>query len=105
MIKFDNSWDKIFSNPKFTPNFESYCKFIDDFYEKFGKSINPSKENVFKVFKLCPIESIKVVFLGQDPYPGKGVADGLAFSTLTIIKHLFHFRILTRKLVMNTMCK
>lgn len=42
-------------------------------------SYQPSKENIFKVFEV-PISSIKVVILGQDPYPSVGDATGLAFS-------------------------
>ena len=45
-----------------------------------GLEIAPSRENVFRAFKL-PLGDVKVLILGQDPYPGEGVADGLAFST------------------------
>lgn len=41
-------------------------------------SFQPAPENIFRVFK-APLESIKVVLLGQDPYPTKGVAVGLSF--------------------------
>lgn len=44
------------------------------------KEFFPSKENIWKA--LIPIESIKVVILGQDPYPTPGNACGLAFSVL-----------------------
>ena len=44
------------------------------------KDFFPSKENIWKA--LIPIESIKVVILGQDPYPTPGNACGLAFSVL-----------------------
>ena len=45
-----------------------------------GLEIAPERENVFRAFRL-PLDRIKVVIVGQDPYPGVGVADGLAFST------------------------
>ncbi|HKL75076.1 MAG TPA: uracil-DNA glycosylase [Halanaerobiales bacterium] len=41
----------------------------------------PSKGNIFRAFRKCPYEAVKLVILGQDPYPGKGIADGLVFST------------------------
>lgn len=41
----------------------------------------PKYENIFRAFVLCPVEDVKVVIFGQDPYYLKGVADGLAFST------------------------
>jgi len=43
-------------------------------------SICPAKENVFKAFQLCPLSNCKVIFLGQDPYPQKGVATGILFG-------------------------
>lgn len=42
--------------------------------------LQPAPENIFRAFKLCPPEKLKVVIIGQDPYPG-GQADGLAFSS------------------------
>lgn len=41
----------------------------------------PKKINIFKPFELCPLSKVKIVILGQDPYPKENVADGLAFST------------------------
>lgn len=40
----------------------------------------PDRQRVFHAFKLTPLHSVKVVVLGQDPYPTRGQADGLAFS-------------------------
>lgn len=45
-----------------------------------SNSVFPEKENVFKAFKSCPYKDLKVVILGQDPYPQKGYATGLAFA-------------------------
>lgn len=42
--------------------------------------ICPHKEDVFKAFKLCTFNNCKVIFLGQDPYPQKGVATGILFG-------------------------
>lgn len=44
------------------------------------KPICPMQGDVFKAFKLCPYDNLKVVMLGQDPYPQKGVATGLLFG-------------------------
>ncbi len=44
------------------------------------KDIAPTKENIFKVFELVSFEDVSVVILGQDPYPKKGDANGIAFS-------------------------
>jgi len=42
--------------------------------------IRPEPQNFFKALKLCPVNSVKVVILGQDPYHSAGLAQGLAFS-------------------------
>lgn len=48
--------------------------------EYLSKSVCPNQTDVFKAFKLCPFEDLKVVFLGQNPYPQKGVATGILFG-------------------------
>ena len=50
------------------------------------KEFLPSRENIWSA--LIPIDSIKVVILGQDPYPTPGNAHGLAFSVLPDVKPL-----------------
>lgn len=44
------------------------------------KPICPAQNNVFKAFEVCPYDKLKVVMLGQDPYPQKGVATGILFG-------------------------
>ncbi len=43
-------------------------------------AISPAQEDIFKAFQLCPYKDLKVVMVGQDPYPQKGVATGVAFA-------------------------
>lgn len=40
----------------------------------------PAQSDVFRAFELCPFNDLKVVMLGQDPYPQKGVATGVLFG-------------------------
>lgn len=40
----------------------------------------PSYHDIFKAFNLCPYDTLKVVMIGQDPYPQKGVATGILFG-------------------------
>lgn len=40
----------------------------------------PNIKDVFKAFKLCPYNKCRVVFLSQDPYPQRGVAQGVLFG-------------------------
>ena len=52
--------------------------FLEDERQKFV--IHPKENEVFQAFELTPIDQVKVVILGQDPYPTPGHAHGLAFS-------------------------
>jgi uracil-DNA glycosylase len=45
-----------------------------------GKTIYPSKDKIFRALEECPLDNVKVVILGQDPYHTPGVATGLAFD-------------------------
>jgi len=45
-----------------------------------GVAILPSPDDIFSALRLTPLASVRVVILGQDPYPTQGDAHGLAFS-------------------------
>ena len=45
-----------------------------------SNKIRPESQNFFKALALTPVNSVKVVILGQDPYHSPGLAQGLAFS-------------------------
>jgi len=47
---------------------------------KAGKEIFPHGNDIFNAFNLTPLEKVKVVIIGQDPYHGPGQAHGLCFS-------------------------
>lgn len=47
---------------------------------KDGKRFTPTMKNWFRAFEECPYDKLKIVMLGQDPYPGLNQADGIAFS-------------------------
>ena len=44
------------------------------------RRFTPPLRDVFRAFKECPYDDLKVVIVGQDPYPTINVADGIAFS-------------------------
>jgi uracil-DNA glycosylase len=48
--------------------------------KKAGKQVFPAGDEIFKAFAHTPLERVKVVILGQDPYHGPGQAHGLCFS-------------------------
>jgi uracil-DNA glycosylase len=47
---------------------------------KAGQTVYPPGNLIFNAFNLCPIDQVKVVIIGQDPYHGPGQAMGLSFS-------------------------
>lgn len=44
------------------------------------QTIYPAADNIFNAFHYCPLDKVKIVILGQDPYHGPGQAHGLCFS-------------------------
>jgi uracil-DNA glycosylase len=45
-----------------------------------GKRFTPTMKNWFRALEECPYDNLKVVIVGQDPYPTLDIADGIAFS-------------------------
>lgn len=43
-------------------------------------SLCPSPKNIFRAFRMCSLKDCKVIMIGQDPYPQKGVATGVLFG-------------------------
>lgn len=66
------------------PQFElPYMKHLKQFLleeKKAGKIIFPESKNIFNAFNSTPLDQVKVVILGQDPYHGPRQAHGLCFS-------------------------
>ena len=66
------------------PEFElPYMKQLKQFLleqKQAGKIIYPESKNIFNAFNSTPLEQVKVVILGQDPYHGPHQAHGLCFS-------------------------
>ncbi len=49
-------------------------------YQQHGNAIRPDRERIFNALHLTPVNQVKVIVLGQDPYHSPGLAQGLAFS-------------------------
>jgi uracil-DNA glycosylase len=54
--------------------------------KKAGKTVFPPGDEIFSVFSHTPLDQVRVVILGQDPYHGAGQAHGLCFSVRPGIK-------------------
>ena len=77
-VKIGGGWKE-----KLADEFEqSYFKELTEFVrgEYTSQTIYPEPKNIFRAFDLTPFDNVKVVILGQDPYHGKGQANGLCFA-------------------------
>ena len=78
------TWEEVFKTIKSKEYAASLSKFLDEEYAHH--KIYPERKNMFNAFKLTPLEEVKVVIFGQDPYHEPGQAMGLAFSVPDNIK-------------------
>ena len=72
------SWEEVFKEIKSKDYALRLSKFLDEEYA--NRKIYPKRSDMFNAFKLTPLEEVKVVIFGQDPYHEEGQAMGLAFS-------------------------
>ena len=78
-VKIGESWNTFLQNEFEKDYFKGIVRFLED-AKKQGKVIYPPEKLVFSAFNQVPLEKVKVVILGQDPYHGHGQAHGLSFS-------------------------
>lgn len=72
LSKIDPSWKSFF---------QQHNELLVEIFDSLDDSdITPTRENIFRAFEE-PLEKVRIVIFGQDPYPGVSVADGLAFSS------------------------
>ena len=72
LSEIDSSWYGVFA---------PHLGEINEIFLSLAESeFTPARQLIFSAFSL-PITEVKVLILGQDPYPAEGVADGLAFSS------------------------
>lgn len=74
-----SGWGKVFKPFIFSSEFENILTELHNMSSS-GKRFTPPLKDVFRAFEECPYDELKVVMVGQDPYPAFGVADGIAFS-------------------------
>jgi uracil-DNA glycosylase len=74
----ESGWDsvkKLVESPMFDDIIIKLVNEVDK-----GRRFTPIYKDIFNAFLECPYKDVKVVIIGQDPYPQLGVADGIAFS-------------------------
>ncbi len=84
-FQLDKSW-KVKLEEEFEKNyFKELISFVEGEYE--NNICFPPIEEIFNAFNHCHFDDVKVVIIGQDPYHGKGQANGLCFSVNDEISH------------------
>ena len=78
------TWSEVFEQIKSKDYALRLNAFLDEEYK--NHVIYPKRENMFNAFKLTPLENVKVVIFGQDPYHEPGQAMGLSFSVPSNVK-------------------
>lgn len=77
-VKIEKSWKEVLQTEFDKPYFATLADFVKREYAT--KKIFPPAPLIFNAFDQCPLDEVKVVILGQDPYHGPGQAHGLCFS-------------------------
>ncbi|HEX7675558.1 MAG TPA: uracil-DNA glycosylase [Bdellovibrio sp.] len=78
-IKLHSSWKSKLQSEFEKDSMKKLKAFLQSEY-KAGKKIYPRGDEYFAAMNLTPLEKVKVVIMGQDPYHGPGQAHGLSFS-------------------------
>ncbi len=75
-----NDWQLLLNQHLDSSEWQALTEKYNDEYRRYGDAIRPDKSFIFNALHLTPVDSVKVVILGQDPYHSRGLAQGLAFS-------------------------
>lgn len=81
------SWQQVLSHEFSQPYWQALQAFLTQ-EQAAGKTLFPAAELRFHALQATPLDQVRVVILGQDPYPTPGHAHGLSFSVLPGVKPL-----------------
>ncbi|MDO4758712.1 MAG: uracil-DNA glycosylase [Rikenellaceae bacterium] len=77
-VQIAPDWKALLQEEFEKPYFRTLTDFVREEYAT--RRIYPRGSNIFRAFDKCPLDRLKVVIIGQDPYHGPGQANGLCFS-------------------------
>lgn len=86
MAMIDNDWLPCLKNEFGKPYYKELYNFVKNEYCE--RVIYPKSEDIFNAFHFTPLENVKVLLLGQDPYHNENQAHGLSFSVLPTQKDI-----------------
>lgn len=78
MSAIDNDWLEAIGKEFKKTYYKELYQFVKSEYERYV--IYPPADDIFNAFHFTPLNQVKVVILGQDPYHNAGQAHGLCFS-------------------------
>lgn len=79
------SWQNFLQQQQQQEYFEQIQSYVANARQQ-GKVVYPPEDDVFSAFTATPLDQVKVVILGQDPYHGPDQAHGLSFSVKPGVK-------------------
>ena len=82
-----SDWDTFLHNELQQPYMQKTLNAVENRRAQ-GVAVYPPESLVFNAFDVTPLNDIRVVILGQDPYHGEGQAHGLCFSVLPEVKKI-----------------
>ena len=85
LVKINESWKKLLDSEFNSEYFKNLIAFVKEDYSK--TTCYPKGSQIFNAFDFCPINDLKVVIIGQDPYHRVDQANGLCFSVNKGIPH------------------
>lgn len=77
-ITIEASWKEILKEEFEKPYFQNLINFVKSEYQQHV--CYPKGNQIFAAFNSCPLNQVKIVIIGQDPYHGAGQANGMCFS-------------------------
>lgn len=87
-VALEESWGEVLKEEFEKDYFKSLTSFVKEEYQNYPNSTFPKGAQIFRAFDTCPFDEVRVVILGQDPYPTRGHAHGLCFSVNSNVRPL-----------------
>jgi len=84
-LNIENDWKELLQEEFDKDCFKKLQDFVSNEYD--STTCYPPENEIFNAFNYCSFQDLKVVIIGQDPYHGKGQANGLCFSVKEGITH------------------
>ncbi len=84
-LQITNDWQAILQSELDKKYFKNLLNYLEIEYK--NSICYPNKNQIFDAFNACSFADLKLVIIGQDPYHGKGQANGLCFSVSDKVTH------------------